>query len=50
MTITVAEDFLETNFPFRINEFQKNNGFYQKTVPQDELKIEFEENDSKLRW
>ena len=47
MKITVERDFLEKNFPFRLQEFSKINGFYQKTVYQDQLEIEFEDKDCK---
>ena len=47
MKITVEKDFLEKNFPFRLQEFSQINGFYQKTVYQDQLEIEFEDQDCK---
>ena len=47
MKITVEKDFLEEHFPFRLQKFHKINGFYQKTVYQDQLEIEFEDQDCK---
>ena len=49
MKITVEKDFLEKNFPFSLQEFKEINGFYQKTVFQDQLEIEFENQDCKLK-
>ena len=49
MKITVEKDFLEKNFPFSLQEFRKINGFYQKTVFQDQLEIEFEDQDCKFK-
>ena len=47
MTITAEKDFLRRQFPFRVQEFQEISGFYQKTVPQDQLEFEFEDKDCK---
>ena len=48
MKITVEKNFLEEKFPFRKDEFTEINGFYQKTVFQDQLEIEFEDQDCKF--
>ena len=45
MKITVEKDFLKKKFPFRFKEFRKINGFYQKTVYQDQLEIIIEDQD-----
>ena len=45
MKITVEKDFLEKKFPFRLKDFRKINGFYQKTVYQDQLEIVIEDQD-----
>ena len=48
MKIIVEKDFLEKNFPFRLQEFKEINGFYHKKVFQDQLEIEFEDKDCKF--
>ena len=48
MKIIVEKNFLEKNFPFRLQEFKAINGFYQKKVFQDQLEIEFEDKDCKF--
>ena len=48
MKITVEKTFLKKNFPFRVREFKEINGFYQKTVYQDQLEIEFEDQNCKI--
>ena len=48
MKITVERDFLERNFPYRVREFREIDGFYEKTVYQDQLEIEFEDQNCKI--
>ena len=48
MKIIVEKDFLEKNFPYRVREFREINGFYQKIVYQDELEIEFNDQNCKI--
>ena len=51
MQIFVEKDFLEKKFPSRVREFreiEEINDFYQMTVPQDQLEIEFEDEKCKF--
>ena len=43
MKITMEPNSFEKRFPSRIRDFIKINGLYEKTIPQDELQIEFED-------
>ena len=45
MKITIEKDFLEKKFPFRVREFQENDGFYQKIIYQNQLEVEFDDQD-----
>ena len=47
MKITMEKNFLEKNFPFRVREFREINGYYQKTVYQDQMEIDFEDQNCK---
>ena len=47
MKITMEKDFLEKHFPFRVREFREINGYYQKTVYQDQMEIDFEDQNCK---
>ena len=47
MKIKMETDFLEQKFPSRVREFQKINQFYEKIIYQDQMKIEFEDQNCK---
>ena len=51
MKITMEPNSFEKRFPSRIREFNKVNGLYEKDIPQDELQIEFEDENCEIgKW
>ena len=48
MEITMEKQFFMKTFPFRVKDFQELNGFFQKTIYQDQLEVEFTNQDCKL--
>ena len=48
MKITMEPNSFEKRFPSRIRDFNKINGLYEKTIPQDELQIEFEDENCEI--
>lgn len=47
MKIKMEKVFLENKFPSRVRDFRKVDGFYEKTVYQDQMQIEFEDQNCK---
>ena len=47
MKITVAKAYLEMKFPSRVKDLDQIDGFYEKTVYQDQMQIEFENENCK---
>ena len=47
MKITVEKGYLEAKFPSRVKDFDQIDGFYKKIVYQDQMQIEFENENCK---
>ena len=48
MKITVEKEYLEAKFPSQVKYFEKIDGIYEKVVHQDQMEIEFENENCKL--
>ena len=47
MKITVEKEYFEAKFPSRVKDFDQIDGFYKKIVYQDQMQIEFENENCK---
>ena len=48
MKITLEKAYFEMKFPSRVKDFDQIDGFYEKSVYQDQMQIEFENENCKL--
>ena len=47
MKITVEKEYFEAKFPSRVKDFDQIDGFYEKIIYQDQMQIEFENENCK---